>query len=116
MLLFLLDLLLGETSEAVSRLLIYGPPVAAAVIGLVAVVRPRALVLGRWLGLATAITGVGAVAALTIWESNYCYEEYASCGYLFPLFDAGWTFSVGVLAWVLVAGMASGIRALRTAR
>ena len=102
---------LGEVGSTASYLVVYGPPITAAAVGLAAAIFPRALVLGRWLGLGGILIGVATVVAFGYWEANECYDRDDACGPIaFGLFEVGWLLSVGVL----VAGVVSGIRALRT--
>jgi hypothetical protein len=109
---YLLVDLLG-LGEAASYALIYGPPIAAALLGLVVAVLPRALSIGRWVGVATICLGAATVFVFQYWLTNECYEDYESCSSIYPAFELGWFLSVGAVSWLLVAGAVSLIRRRR---
>jgi hypothetical protein len=77
---------------------------------------PPSPALNRWIGLTTICVGAVTIVAFQLWQTNACYEEYESCGSIYPLFDTGWIISAGLVIWVTVASVARAMRRLRMGR
>jgi hypothetical protein len=61
-------------------------------------------------GTRRLFVGVATVVVFEFWQANECYEEYASCGSGYALFELGWLLSVALMTWLLLAGAANLIR------